>query len=271
MARGPKKHLKRVFAPKSWMLDKTGGTWAVRPSQGPHKLRESIPLSLVLRRRLKYALTAREARVILNDNKINEANIRIDGKVRRDEKFPTGFMDVVSIEKTGENFRVLYDVKGRFILRSITSDEAKYKLARIKRKEVGPNKIPYVVTNDGRTIRFPHPDIDVADTVKIDIATGNIVDFVKFETGNVAFITSGNNIGRVGIVTTRERHLGGFDIIHIVDERGANFATRIGNVFVIGKGKKPWVSLPKHNGVYLSPVEAKLEEEKKHEKKSKKH
>ena len=34
-------------------------------------------------------------------------------------------IDVLSIEKTGENFRVLYDVKGRFVLRSITSEEAK--------------------------------------------------------------------------------------------------------------------------------------------------
>ncbi len=27
MARGPKKHLKRLAAPRSWMLDKLGGTW----------------------------------------------------------------------------------------------------------------------------------------------------------------------------------------------------------------------------------------------------
>jgi ribosomal protein S4E len=40
---------------------------------------------------LRYALTAREARVILNDNRQHEANIRIDGRIRRDEKFPTGF------------------------------------------------------------------------------------------------------------------------------------------------------------------------------------
>ena len=40
--------------------------------------------------------------------------IKIDGKTRTDTKFPTGFMDVVQIEKTGENFRIIYDVKGRF-------------------------------------------------------------------------------------------------------------------------------------------------------------
>jgi len=36
---------------------------------------------------------------------------------------------------------------------------------------------------------------------------------------------------------------------------------------VIGKGKKPWISLPKGNGVYLSPIEAKHEAEKKDKKK----
>jgi len=271
MARGPKKHLKRIYAPRSWMLNKTGGNWAARPSQGPHKLRESMPLTLILRRRLRYALTAREARIILNDNKQHESNVRIDGRVRRDEKFPTGLMDVLSIEKTGENFRILYDVKGRFVLRAISSDEAKFKLCRIKSKQVGPNKVPYVVTHDGRTLRFPHPEVTPYDTVKLDIATGNITDFVKFETGNVAICTSGNNIGRVGIIVTRERHLGGFDVIHIQDERGQQFATRISNVFVIGKGKKPWISLPKGNGLYLSPVDAKHEHERRDKDKKKKH
>jgi len=164
---------------------------------------------------------------------------------------------------------VLYDVKGRFVVKAISNDEAKFKLCRVKSKSVGPNKIPYIVTHDGRTIRFPHPEIEVNDTVKVDIATGTVLDFVKFETGNVIFTTSGNNIGRVGIIVTRERHLGGFDIVHVQDERGAQFATRIGNIFVIGKGKKSWIQLPKGNGVYLSPAEAKLEAEKKEHKKKK--
>ena len=54
-------------------------------------------------------------------------------------------MDVVTIEKTKENFRILYDVKGRFILKKIKSDEAKYKLCKVKSRSIGPNKIPYIV------------------------------------------------------------------------------------------------------------------------------
>ena len=33
--------------------------------------------------------------------------------------------DVVTIDKTGENFRLLYDVKGRFTVHRIMTEEAK--------------------------------------------------------------------------------------------------------------------------------------------------
>lgn len=121
MARGPKKHLKRISAPKSWLLDKMGGIFTTRPSQGPHKLRESLPLSIVLKHRLKYAMNGREVTMVLNDK---EGGILVDNKIRRDRGFPVGFMDVVNVPKTKENFRVLYDVKGRFVLKPIEDGEA---------------------------------------------------------------------------------------------------------------------------------------------------
>jgi small subunit ribosomal protein S4e len=89
MARGPKKHLKRLNAPKGWLLSKLGGISTVRPSQGPHKLRESIPLSILLRHRLRYCLWAREVKMILRDK---EGNVKVNGKVRRDHAFPVGVM-----------------------------------------------------------------------------------------------------------------------------------------------------------------------------------
>jgi hypothetical protein len=38
-----------------------------------------------------------------------QRHIQVDGKVRTDKTYPAGFMDVVSIPKTNENFRLLYD------------------------------------------------------------------------------------------------------------------------------------------------------------------
>merc|ERR1712019_335283 len=76
-----------------------------------------------------------------------------------------------------------------------------------------------------------------------------------FEAGNSVMINAGNNIGRVGVIMHRERHPGSFEIVHVKDAVGHTFATRLQNVFVIGKGSKPWISLPKGNGIKLSIVE----------------
>lgn len=250
MARGPRKHLKRLNAPKHWMLDKLTGTYAPRPSPGPHKLRECLPLIIFLRNRLKYALNGREVTAILM-----QRLVRVDGKVRTDTTYPAGFMDVISIEKTGENFRLLYDVKGRFAIHRITVEEAKYKLCKVKKMLVGLKGVPAVVTTDGRTIRYPDPSVKLNDTLRVNIATGKIEDYIKFDSGNVCMITGGHNLGRVGIVTHRERHPGSFDVVHVKDSQGHNFATRLNNVFVIGKGTKPWVSLPSGKGVKLTIAE----------------
>lgn len=40
-------------------------------------------------------------------------------------KYQYFLSDVVTIEKTGEHFRLIYDVKGRFAIHRITAEEAK--------------------------------------------------------------------------------------------------------------------------------------------------
>jgi len=267
MARGPKKHLKRVDAPRGWMLSKLGGTWAPRPSTGPHKLRECLPVSLALRNRLKYALTRREVLMI-----VMRRLVEIDGKVRTDINYPCGFQDVLKLAKTNEQFRLLYDIKGRYILHRIQPEEAQFKLLRVqkystgKKASIGRNPtaagqagvIPYVVTHDGRTIKYPSPDVAQHDTVKFDLKTNKIVGHIKFDVGALAMVTRGANIGRVGSIVNKEKHPGSFDIVHLRDKKGNEFATRIGNVFVIGQDK-PWISLPKYDGLKSTILEERVE------------
>jgi len=250
MARGPKKHLKRLAAPKHWMLDKMSGVFAPRPSSGPHKMRECLPLVILLRNRLKYALTGKEVKMILM-----QRFVKVDGKARTDPTFPAGFMDVISIEKTNETFRLLYDTKGRFAVQRITPAEAKYKLLKVKKVYTGYKGIPYATTHDGRTIRYPDPLIKTNDTIKYDLETGKVTEIAKFEQGNLVMITGGHNLGRVGVIVSREKHPGSFDIIHVKDALGQTFATRITNVFVIGKGTKSLVSLPAKKGIKRSILE----------------
>merc|ERR1711965_248507 len=128
MTRGPKKHLKRVNAPRHWMLDKLTGAFAPKPSAGPHKSRDCLPMLLLLRNRLKYALTYREVKLI-----VIQRLIKVDHQVRTDHLYPVGFQDVVSIERIVEH--------------PIDAEEAKFKLCKVKTKKVGDKGIPHVTTH----------------------------------------------------------------------------------------------------------------------------
>jgi len=253
--RGNKKHLKRLAAPSQWMLDKLSGVWAPRPSTGPHKLRECLPLVLILRNRLKLALTATEVKMILM-NKL----VQVDGKIRRDTKYPVGFMDVVTIKRIDKNYRLLYDVKGRFKLVEIKDSEASFKLCKVVKCQLGRAGIPYVATHDGRTIRFPDPDIKVGDTIKFNLRTGSIEEFYKFEPGATVMVVKGRNTGRVGSIRKVEKHPGSHNIAHVVDVRDHKFATRAANIFVIGESK---ISLPRGGGCKLSIIEERSQREEK--------
>jgi small subunit ribosomal protein S4e len=76
----------------------------------------------------------------------------------------------------------------------------------------------------------------------------------------LAYVTGGNNIGRVGTILHVERHLGSFDIVHLKDANGKTFATRSGNIFIIGN-KKSEIALPANEGLYYNIMEEKVQRE----------
>ncbi|KAF0401391.1 40S ribosomal protein S4 [Gigaspora margarita] len=160
--------------PSHWILNKHTGTYnnkkTPRPSSGPHKLRECLPLVIFLRNSLKYALIKKEIQSILM-----QCLVKVD-------------------EKNSENFHLIYDTKGWFTIHKITTDEATYKLTKVKRVQFGAKGIPYLVTHDGHTIYYPDPIIKVNDTVRLDLETGKIIELIKFEVRNIAMITGGHNM-----------------------------------------------------------------------------
>ena len=73
MARGPKKHQKRLSAPKHWLLDKLSGAYAPKASPGPHKLRDCMPLIVFIRNRY-----AHDTRWRLRGGEVGEVLRRMD-------------------------------------------------------------------------------------------------------------------------------------------------------------------------------------------------
>ncbi|XP_045043699.2 small ribosomal subunit protein eS4, X isoform-like [Desmodus rotundus] len=218
MAQVTKKHLKCAAAPKHCMLYTLTNVFVPWPLS-PQKLRECLPL-ISLRNRLKYALTEDEVKMICM-----QRFIKINGKVQTDITYPAGFMDVISIDKTGENFHLIYNTKGYFAVHSIIPEEAKCKLYKVRKIIVGTKKgIPHLETHDACTIHYPDPFIKVNDTIQIDLETGKVTGFIKFDTGNLC-------MRRIGIIISGERHSGSFDIAHVKDANSNSFATQLSNIF----------------------------------------
>ncbi|XP_021568389.1 40S ribosomal protein S4, X isoform-like [Carlito syrichta] len=144
---------------------------------------------------------------------------------------PADFIDVISIDKTGDNFHLIYYTKGHFAVHHITPGEAKYKLCQVRRISVrNPSS-----GDSWCSCSIHYPDSLIKE---IDLETDKIAVFIKFDTGNLCMVTGDANLGGINVITNRERHPGCFEVVHVKDANGNSFATQLSNIFVMGKGNK---------------------------------
>lgn len=235
---GSRKHLKRYKAPENWPIHPKENKWTVKTSPGSHALDKSLPLLLVVRDILKIADNAREAKMI-----INRGDILVDGRPRKDYKFPVGFMDVIEIPKSEKVYRILPDEKGRLILHPITKENKSFKLCRIKDKTTIKGAKTQLNLHDGRNCQT-EDNYNTADVVKLKIPEQEIEDHIKFEDGTLGLVTGGKHIGEMGTIkeiTITKSSMPNTVMIESAD--GETFQTLKDYVFVLGKDK-PLITLP---------------------------
>jgi small subunit ribosomal protein S4e len=234
------KHMKRLRIPAFWKMPKKHAKWATKPRAGPHKKFESIPLLVIVRDILKIADKNKEAK-----NIIKMGEVFVDGRPRKDHKYPAGMMDVVSVPKLNASYRIVPTYKGLKLL-EIDQKEAKKKICKIenkrsvrKRKGETEKKIQLNL-HDGRNILASEADsksYTVGDSIVIDPNSNKILDHLKFDEGVLGIVVKGKNTGLVGtidkIIVTKTKeptkimfNVGGEKIEVIKDY-----------VFVIGKDK----------------------------------
>lgn len=75
-------------------------------------------------------------------------------------------------------------------------------------------------------IRYFDPKIHEHDVVKYDLKEGKILEHVSFEVGKMAYVTAGNNCGRIGTIKEIKKYDGSHNMITLEDEQGSTFITR---------------------------------------------
>lgn len=87
------------------------------------------------------------------------------------------------------------------------------------------------MTQDVHTVYYPNPFIQVKGTIQIDVKlTGKITDFNDLDTVNMCMIMGGANLGRIGVISNRKRH-----VVQIKDANSHSSALQLNNSFVNGK------------------------------------
>eukprot|EP00267_Zea_mays_P054428 XP_020407667.1 40S ribosomal protein S4 [Zea mays] len=138
-----------------------------------------------------------------------------DGKVRTDKTYPTGFMGMpISLLMHKDTYTAILvaDLWCHFFGRCHFHP---LKLCKVRSVQFGQKGIPYLNTYNGRTIRYPDPLIKANDTIKIDLENNKIMDFFKFDIGNVVMVTGGRNTRCVGVIKNWEKHKGSFEVIDV--------------------------------------------------------
>ncbi len=244
--KGEKKQLKRVSAPKFWAIPRKEAKYAVKPSAGPHSISNCIPLLVIIRNILHFAETTREARRIINDG-----NVKVDGVVRKNLKFPLGLMDVLEIPAIKRYFRILLAPRKGLVLHPIEEDEIGYKLCRIENKTVVKRGHIQLNLHDGRNIKVRLNDptnnaediYKTKDVLKISLPTQEIVEHIKFDENIFSIVIAGRNLGLTGKITKIEKRFGPHASTVTLERDGKTFQTALEYAFPLGS-ENSLISLP---------------------------
>jgi small subunit ribosomal protein S4e len=231
------KHMKRLNAPRAVSLHRKERAWTIRTSPGPHALKQSIPLGLIVRDYLKLTDTLKETKNVLSNQEVF-----VDGKIVKNHKYPCGLMDVISIPTLKKDYRILFDRRGKLTLVPIKTDDAKYKLCRIENKTIIKGKQVQLNLHDGRNKIVKKDEYKTGDVLKISFEDQKIEESYKFEKGAVSMIIGGSHIGEVANIGDIETTVS--SKANLTKMKGSTeFTTLQKHVFPIGKNK-PSIELP---------------------------
>jgi small subunit ribosomal protein S4e len=215
------KHLKRLAAPRSWVIPRKTNVYTTKPSPGAHPVERALPLATIVRDFLHLSETGREARRV-----IGAGDVLVDGRVVKDAKFAVGFQDVVSVPKTKQAWRVMVDEKARLRLVPIDASQASWKLAQIASKTTIRGGRTQLNLHDGRNLLVKKDDYRTGDVLRLELPTQKILGHFPLNEGASVFIVDGRHAGEVAPIKAIEVTRSNKDnLVHL--SRGAETFTTI--------------------------------------------
>lgn len=217
------RHLKRLNLPPYIKILRKKYKYIAKPNPGPHPIKDSITLAILLRDYLKIAMNMREVKYLVKNRKI-----KVDNRVITDPRFPIGFQDIIEIEEVGK-FRVDIDDKGYFVLREHEDNNKVLKV--INKVKIKGGKLQYTF-HDGRTLISDDNSILIGDSVVFDLENKKILKIISQKDSKNCIVLRGKHRGFRGRI--REVLDIGKKVADIVNDNGQVVRTDYKYLFLLG-------------------------------------
>jgi small subunit ribosomal protein S4e len=170
-------HRKISEMPRKWPLARKGRKYLARASDGS---KDSLPILFALRDILEIAKTRREAKKICL-----QGQLKINGKLRKDEGFPMRPRDVLEIEEMNKTFVLVQDGK-KFVLKE---EKINKKISKIIGKKILAGNKVQANLGDG-TNRILKEKFSCGDSL--------VIEFERKDSGKIIPLGKGSRVEVIG-------------------------------------------------------------------------
>ncbi len=124
----------------------------------------------------------------------------VDGRVVTDLRFPVGLMDVVSIPKIEQHYRMMLDRNGKLRLVKVPEGKQAWKLCRIEGKTTVTGGKTQLNLHDGRNLLVAKDAYKTGDVLKLELPSQKILEIYKLSKGNIALVIAGAHVGEIVVI-----------------------------------------------------------------------
>ncbi|MFZ5955011.1 MAG: 30S ribosomal protein S4e [Nanoarchaeota archaeon] len=181
-------HQKINEMPKTWPIARKGSKYIAMSNHDKYR---SVPLLFIIRDMLKLAKNRKEVKYMLLNSEI-----KVNNKIRKDEKFPINVLDVITLEKIKKNYR-LEIVNKKFKLNEIAEKDKEEKIIKIIGKRLlAKNKVQANLEYGNNFLI--KDNFSIGDSVILDTKQNKIKQILQLKEGAKVEIVSGKHAGEKG-------------------------------------------------------------------------
>lgn len=225
-----KNHLKRLPAPRTWIINRKQGKFVLRPTAGGSTLDMGLPLGIAIRDMLHLAFTMAEVKKMLC-----QTEILVSGKRQTDPHCMVGLFDVVTFKDMNKHYRLTMDAKGRLIVKEIPAAESSLKPCKVIGKTVLQKGKIQVHLHDGKNI-VVNREVKLGDTIVVTLPKLEIKEIMHLKPGVLVVFIKGKHAGDAGQLSSIQ----GDELTYTVNGKAIDTVKEY--ALVIGD-KKPLITL----------------------------